>query len=534
VIRWRRADFLLMTSMAHEIPSRFNIAEWFLDRPAEAHPDRIAILGEPRAVSYGELRELANRVGNALASGGCARGDRVLIVLRDSAEFIAAFFGAAKIGAIPVPVNSFARVGDYSFYLSDSEASIAIVDEAALRGFLPAARATNVRVVVVGGDNSGADYARTWAEWIAAASAELLTCATATSDPAFLLYTSGSGGRPKAAVHQHKDMLVATRSYAEGVLGIRGDDRFFSVSKLFFAYGLGNGMYCPLSAGASVVLNPEKTRIERVAEIVARHRPTIFFGVPTFYAALLQEFNRGLAVDLSSVRLAVSAGEPLPAEIFAQFREQFGIEVLDGIGSTEMLHIFISNRPGGARGGTCGTPVPNYEMRIEDDGGQVCGAGEIGNLFVRGESGLAEYWQKPEYTARVKSADGWVATGDKFFCDADGYYHYSGRSDDMMKVSGMWVSPIEVENALLGDERIAEAAVVGVADGDGLVKPIAYVVLTAGIQADPDIAHAIQESVRARLVHYKCPREFHFVAELPKTVTGKIQRYLLRDPQRKE
>jgi benzoate-CoA ligase len=519
--------------MGHEIPSRFNIAEWFLDRPAEAHPERIAILGEPRAVCYGELRELANRAGNALAASGCGRGDRVLIVLRDSAEFIAAFFGAAKIGAIPVPVNCFARAGDYLFYLSDSGASIAFVDEAALGEFLPAAGATKLRVVVVS-RRSEAGEARTWAEWIAAASPELSTRVTAPNDSAFLSYTSGSGGRPKGAVHQHKDMLVATRSYAEGVLGIRSDDRFFSVSKLFFAYGLGNGMYFPLSAGASVVLNPEKTRIERVAELVARHRPTIFFGVPTFYAALLQEFNRGLAVDLSSVRLAVSAGEPLPAEIFAQFQERFGIEVLDGIGSTEMLHIFISNRPGGARAGTCGTPVPNYEVRIADDGGEACGTGEIGNLFVRGESAFGQYWQKPKYTARVKRAGGWVATGDKFFCDASGYYHYSGRSDDMMKVSGMWVSPIEVENVLLGDERIAEAAVVGVADGAGLMKPVAYVVLTAGIQPNPDVAHAIQESVRARLVHYKCPRELHFVAELPKTVTGKIQRYLLRDSQRRE
>ena len=328
-------------------------------------------------------------------------------------------------------------------------------------------------------------------------------------------------------------MLVATRSYAEGVLGIRADDRFLSVSKLFFAYGLGNGMYFPLCVGASTILNPERTRIDRVVELVARHRPTILFGVPTFYAALLQEFNRGLAVDLSSVRLAVSAGEPLPAEVFNQFRERFGIEILDGIGSTEMLHIFISNRPGTARPGACGTPVPNYEVRIADDSGQPCATEEIGNLFVQGESAFAEYWQKPDYTARVKGG-GWVATGDKFFCDAEGYYHYSGRSDDMMTVSGMWVSPIEVENALLGDERIAEAAVVGVADGAGLVKPVAYVVLTAGIQPHPEIAKAIEEAVRARLVHYKCPREFHFVEALPKTVTGKIQRYLLRDRRDKE
>jgi len=519
--------------MALEIPSRFNIAEWFIDRPAEAHPERIAILGEPAVVRYWELRDLANRAGNALLASGCARGDRVLVVLRDSAEFVAAFFGAAKIGAIPVPVNSFARTADYSFYLLDSGASIAIVDETALSEFLPAAEGKNVQVVVVAGANPGASGELAWAEWIASASPELSTCTAAACDPAFLLYTSGSGGRPKAAVHQHKDMLVATRSYAEGVLGIRADDRFLSVSKLFFAYGLGNGMYFPLCVGASTILNPERTRIDRVVELVARHRPTIFFGVPTFYAALLQEFNRGLAVDLSSVRLAVSAGEPLPAEVFNQFRERFGIEILDGIGSTEMLHIFISNRPGTARPGACGTPVPNYEVRIADDSGQPCGAEEIGNLFVKGESAFAEYWQKPDYTARVK-ADGWVATGDKFFCDAEGYYHYSGRSDDMMKVSGMWVSPIEVENALLGDERIAEAAVVGVADGAGLVKPVAYVVLTAGIQPHPEIAKAIEEAVRARLVHYKCPREFHFVEALPKTVTGKIQRYLLRDRRDKE
>jgi benzoate-CoA ligase len=529
-----RRDIDIDMKPALEIPSRLNIAEWFLDRRADAHPERIAILGEPAAVCYGELRGLANRVGNALAAGGCTRGDRVLIALRDSPEFIAAFFGAAKIGAIPVPVNSFARTGDYSFYRSDSGASIAIVDETSLSEFVPAARAVSVQVVVVGGAGSRASGEIAWAEWIADASPELLCCSTAASDPAFLLYTSGSGGRPKAAVHQHKDMIVATRNYAQGVLEIRAEDRFFSVSKLFFAYGLGNGMYFPLSVGASTILNPERTRIERVAEIVARHRPTIFFGVPTFYAALLQEFNRGLAVDLSSVRLAVSAGEPLPGEVFVQFRERFGIEILDGIGSTEMLHIFISNRPGCARAGTCGTPVPSYEIRIADDGGQRCCADEIGNLFVKGESAFAEYWRKPEYTGRVKAADGWVATGDKFSCDADGYYHYSGRCDDMMKVSGMWVSPIEVENALLGDERIAEAAVVGVADGAGLIKPVAFVVLTVGIQPGAEIAKAIEERVRARLVHYKCPREFHFVEALPKTVTGKIQRFLLRDQRKKE
>jgi benzoate-CoA ligase family protein len=521
-------------SQALEIPARFNIAQWFLDRPAEEHPERMAICGEPAAVRYGELRELANRAGNALLEMGCERGDRVLIVLRDSAEFIAGFFGAAKIGALPVAVNPFARTSDYLFYLADCGASIAIVDGTSLAEFGPAVAKRAIHLVVAG--ESSATCARPhrrWVDWVSATSSELAPCATVGSDRAFLCYTSGSGGRPKAAVHRHQDMLVATRNYAESVLGIRRDDRMFSVSKLFFAYGLGNGMYFPLAAGASTVLNPEKTRIERVVELVARHRPTIFFGVPTFYAALLQEVDRGLAVDFASVRLAVSAGEPLPAEVFVQFRERFGVELLDGIGSTEMLHIFISSRAGCARAGSCGTPVANYEVRVTDEQGDACGAGGIGNLFVRGESAFSEYWERPEYTARVKDGH-WVATGDKFFCDADGYYHYAGRSDDMMKVSGMWVSPVEVENALLGDARVAEAAVVGVEDGAGLVKTVAYVVPSAGTQAGPELAAAIQEFVRGRLVHYKCPREIRFVGELPKTVTGKIQRYVLREKGAKE
>ena len=525
-----------------KIPSRFNIADWFLDRPADEHPERIAILGEPSRVSYGELRALANRVGNALLAAGCARGDRVLIVLRDSPEFIAAFFGATKIGALPVPVNFFARTADYAFYLSDSEASIAVVDESALKEFLPAAQGSEPRLIVVEPDPQ-ADVAREqdsnsfdsmqWADWIGGAKPTCPSCDTSANDPAFLLYTSGSGGHPKAAVHQHKDMLAATRNYAEGVLGIRADDRVFSVSKLFFAYGLGNAMYFPLAVGASTILNPEKTRVDRVAELVAHHRPTIFFGVPTFYAALLREMNRGLPIDFSSVRIAASAGEPLPAEIFRQFRGRMNIEILDGIGSTEMLHIFISNRPDEAKPASCGRVVPGYQARITDETGQACGSGDIGNLFVKGESALAEYWHQPGYTTRVKN-DGWVGTGDKFFCDADGFYHYSGRSDDMLKVSGMWVSPVEVEDALLGDTRIAEAAVVGISDGAGLMKPVAFVVLATASQPSAETAHAIQESLRTRLVHYKCPREIRFVDELPKTVTGKIQRYLLRNQLEKK
>jgi benzoate-CoA ligase family protein len=513
--------------VALEIPAQFNIAFWFLDRPAAAHPDRVAILGEPREVRYGELRDLANHCGNALRSMGCAAGDRVLIILPDSAEFIAAFFGAAKTGAIAVPVNSFARASDYAHYLSNSGARIAIVHADVLPEFLPAAEGKGIQLVIAGSDSAGA-CGVCWQDWITFASADLSPHTTAATDPAFILYTSGSGGQPKGVVHAHKDMLVAADCYAEGVLGISFEDRIFSVSKLFFAYGLGNGMYFPLAAGAATILNPERTRAERVAEILARRRPTIFFAVPTFFAALLHEPACGLALDFSSVRFAVSAGEPLPAEIFTQFRERFGVEILDGIGSTEMLHIFISNFPGRARPGTCGAPVPGYRARILDDNQIPIATGEIGNLWVQGESAFTGYWNIPELSARTMQ-NGWVNTGDKFSSDADGHYHYCARADDMLKVSGMWVSPAETENALLADPRVAEAAVVGALDSIGLTTPVAYVVLRRELAPDADVSQKILEALRSRLVHYKCPRELRFVEELPKTATGKIQRFLLRD-----
>jgi len=520
--------------MSLDIPARFNLAAHFLDRPAAAHPDRVAIFGEPAVVRYAELAALTNRAGNALRALDCAPGDRVLIVLPDSAEFIAAFFGATKIGAVAVPVNSMTRTADYAYYLADSGARVAVVHPSALGEFLPAAASAPVEHVVVVGappntilGGTSRERFHSWSARIEAASAKLQPHPTSAYETAFLLYTSGSGGQPKAAVHQHKDMLVTSRSFAHGVLGLRADDRTFSVSKLFFAYGLGNGMYFPFSVGAATLLSPERPRAERVLEMVVRHKPTVFFAVPTFYAALLREADRGAPADFSSLRLAVSAGETLPAEIFEQFRRKFGLEILDGIGSTEMLHMFISSRPGLARAGSCGTEVPDYKARIVDDAGQPVSSGEIGNLWVKGQSAFAGYLNKPELTARTKRGD-WVVTGDKFFRDADGYYHYCGRTDDMMKVAGMWVSPGEVENALLGHPLVAEAAVVGSTDGVGLTHLVAYVVLRAGATASTELAIQIQESVHARLPSYKCPHEVHFLAELPKTATGKIQRFRLR------
>jgi benzoate-CoA ligase len=509
-----------------------NVAEHFLDAPAGRHPERVAIAGEPREVTYAELAALSNRVGNALLAQGVTRGNRVLILLPESPEFIAAFFGTAKIGAIAVPVNPFAHASDYHHYIENSEPRTAIVHSEALPEFLPASSERAQMPIVLVGDEAietGGVTCAKWSTWTGASSERLAPEATSAHDPAFFLYTSGSGGKPKAAVHCHADMLVTSGSFARGVLDLHEGDVTFSVSKLFFAYGLGNGMYFPLSAGARTVLNPERTKVDRVIGLVNRHRPTIFFAVPTFYAAILREAEKeNCLVDFSSVRQCVSAGEALPAEIFERWRKRFGLEILDGIGSTEMLHMFISSRPGNCVPGSCGFPVQGYEAKIVDDAGQPVPDGDVGNLWVHGESAFAEYWRIPELTARTKRGE-WVVTGDKFVRDSNGYFHFCGRADDMLKIAGMWVSPMEVENALLGHPLVAESAIVGETDARGLTYAVAHIVLRTEGAGSNELAAEICAHVKARLVSYKVPREVRFCSELPKTVTGKIQRFRLRE-----
>jgi benzoate-CoA ligase family protein len=514
-------------------PEPLNIADEFISRPAAAHPERPAIVGVEAYASYAEVESAVNRAAQALRDSGIQPGDRVLIALPDSLEFIASFFGSAKVGAIAVPVNSMARAADYRHYISNSGATIAIIHYSILPEVLTAiADLSVVRLIVVGGARRAVEFmsrsATHWTDWLPDKAPQAEAHPTSAADPAFFLYTSGSGGVPKAAVHCHRDMLAAARNFAHGVLGLRSGDRTFSVSKLFFAYGLGNGMYFPFSVGAATILYPDRPRADQIIDLVKRLRPTVFFSVPTFYASLLREVEKGIAADFSSVRLAVSAGESLPAEIFTRFRDRFGLEILDGIGSTEMLHMFLSSRPGEARPGSCGREVPGCEAQILDEEGAPSKHGEIGSLWVKSGSAFAEYWQIPELTAQTKR-DGWVLTGDKFSRDADGYYHYHGRADDMMKVSGMWVSPGEVENVLLGHPAVAEAAVVGSADSVGLTHTIAFVVLRHGIQQPAGgLDSEIHAWLRTRLVGYKCPHDIRFVAELPKTATGKIQRFLLR------
>ncbi|MGH9714870.1 MAG: benzoate-CoA ligase family protein [Candidatus Acidiferrales bacterium] len=514
-------------------PELLNIADEFITRPARAHPKKLAIVGIERRATYADLENEVNRAAQALRDYGCRPGDRTLLVLPDDVEFIASFFGAVKVGALPVPVNSAARAKDYEHYLADCGARFAIVDARSFDEFRPALAASSVEYTIitasksrVTGSGRGATIA--WEDWLPRNPSEVPTHPTAADDPAFILYTSGSGGAPRGAVHRQRDMLATSSAYAHGVLGLREDDITFSVSKLFFAYGLGAGMYFPFSAGAGTLLYPYRPRADLIGDVVAKYRPTVFFSVPTFYAAILREAETGRAMDFSSLRLAASAGEPLPAEIFTRFRDRFGIEILDGLGSTEMLHMYLSTRPGQTRPGSCGLPVPGYQVKIVDDHERELPDGEIGSLWVSGASRFVEYWNAPEISKTQFSGE-WYLTGDKLARDADGLYHYCGRADDMMKVSGMWVSPAEVENALLGHPAIAECAVVGQLDSVGLTHPVAFVVLRKGVQQPGGAMDSeIGAWMRARIVGYKCPREFRFVAELPKTATGKIQRYLLR------
>ncbi|MGH9864525.1 MAG: benzoate-CoA ligase family protein, partial [Candidatus Acidiferrales bacterium] len=425
-----------------------------------------------------------------------------------------------------------------SYYVADTGARIAIVHAPAMAEFSRIETARELRVLAISGvvaDDAEKSAAPAFAgvrkiAWDDAwnkASSHCETHPTAATDPAFFLYTSGSGGTPKGAIHRHADMVHTSRGFAEDVMGLRADDITYSVSKLFFAYGLGNGMYFPFFAGASTVLDPGKPKPERTAEILVKYRPTILFSVPTFFAAMLREEERGLAIDCSSLRMAVSAGETLPAEIFERFKEKFDVEILDAIGSTEMLHMFLSPRPGRARAGSCGMEVPGCEAKIVDDEERTVADGEIGNLWVRGGGAFAGYWNKPELTARTKRGD-WVVTGDKFTRDTDGYFRYCGRADDMMKVAGMWVSPGEVENALLGHPMIAEVAVVAHENENGLIHPAAYVVLKSEMKTREGLDQEIREWLREKMVSYKCPHTVQFVENLPKTATGKIQRFLLR------
>ena len=511
-----------------ELPARYNAAETFIDAHRGVRDSRVAIRCQCKTVTYGELAGSVDRFGNALRELGVGMEQRIVIFCLDSPEFAYAFFGAIKIGAIPVPANTLLTPRDLAYILNDSRAVAVLASAPLLPKVLEARKdASRLRHVIVTGGEAPAGVLAL-EQLLASAKTELSPADTTPDDPCMWLYSSGTTGFPKGAVHLHHDMVYCADTYGALVLRTTEEDRHFTVSPLFHAYGLGNGVFFPFRVGASTVYKPERSTPDLVYSLITTERPTILFTAPTFYAALLAHPEADFAYDLSSLRACVSAGEALPKALFDGWKRRFGLEILDGIGATEMLHIFISNVPGKAKGGTSGTPVPGYVSKIVDDDGKDLGPGETGNLWVSGDSCAAYYWNKHEKSKAAFKGE-WYVTGDKYHVDTDGYFTYEGRSDDMLKVSGQWVSPAEVEAALMEHPAVLECGVVGVKDKDDLTKPKAFVLLKNGRQPSDELADELKAFVKGRITPYKYPRWIEFVPELPKTVTGKIQRFKLRE-----
>lgn len=510
----------------------YNAATRFIDENVkQGRGDKTAIYFEDREISYKELMVMTNKVGNGLKSLGVDMENRVLLICHDSPEFIASFFGAIKIGAVPVPVNTMMHPSDYEYFLNNSRAKACIAHRDIWEKIRPLKNRFYYlqHVVLIGETPSGDENALSFSQWMAEQSGELECAHTSKDDVAFWLFSSGSTGNPKGVVHLQHDMEYALQHYAKQVLNLSEKDITYSASKLFFAYGLGNGAYFPLGCGSSTVLVRERPFPEKVFETIERYRPTVFFGVPTLYRSMIDWVQQtGKQFDLSSLRICVSAGEPLPATTYRKWKEIFGVDILDGIGTTETVHIFISNRLDDIKPGSSGKVVPGYEAKIMNEKGVELPPNEIGDLFIKGDSIAHCYWNLHE-ESKQRFVGEWYDTGDKYYRDEEGYFWYCGRSDDMIKVGGIWVSPIEIENALLQHEAVAEAAVVSVKNKDNLTIPKAYIILKNGFDDSEIMKEKLKSFVKTKLAAYKCPREIEFVESLPKTVTGKIQRFKLRN-----
>jgi benzoate-CoA ligase len=514
-------------SGACAVPRFFNAADDLIRPNLEAgRADKVAIRDDAGSYTYAELAERVDRCANALRAMGLEPEQRVVLCLLDSVDFPTAFLGAIKAGLIPVPVNTLLTRGDYDYMLADSRARALIVSERLLPQFEGARdRHPSLRHVVVSG-TQGHDGLQRLSDLLAAAPRAAETAPTTRDDMCFWLYSSGSTGAPKGTVHLHASMRGTAELFGRHVLGIREDDTVYSAAKLFFAYGLGNALTFPLSVGATAVLTAERPTPALVSRILRDEAPTIFYGVPTLYGALLSHPDLPPADELA-LRLCTSAGEPLPPDLGRRWARHTGVEILDGLGSTEMLNTFLSNRPGEVRLGTTGRPVPGYRIRLVDEAGADVPQGEIGELYVEGPTSAAFYWNNRELSRRTFLGP-WTRSGDRYRETQDGYYVFCGRADDMLKVGGVFVSPFEVEGALLTHAFVQEVAVVGQADEHGLVKPKAYVVLKPGVPAGEETVRLLQRHVKDSLAPYKYPRWIDFLPELPRTATGKVQRFKLR------
>ncbi len=507
--------------MKHPAPG--NVSDLVSRQVAAGRGDACAIGAADASLSYEQLRRQINRAGHLLRELGVGREQRVLLVLDDTSVFPVVFLGALRIGAVPIPVSPLDTDENFRHFIDDSYAQVVVTDAPRLQRLRAALGDRALRWLAR--DADGADVTDLTPA-LAAQSDELAAVPTHRDDVAFWLYSSGSTGKPKGVVHLQHDIEVTCRNYAQGVLGLRSDDITFSTTKLFHAYGLGNGLSFPLSVGATAIYMPGPSKPAPILETLRRHRPTVLFSVPALFAAVGRE--DGAREALESVRFCVSAAEPLAADTIEQWQQRFGLQIIDGIGSTEMLHIYCSNRPGRIRPGTTGWPVPGYELRLVDDQGAVVddrARSAVGELQVRGDSCAAFYWHQHEKT-KASMLGGWFATGDRYERREDGTYAYVGRVDDMLKVGGLWVSPVDMEHVLIQHPRVAGVGVVGVTDGD--VSRIAAYVECAGEPGDDDLADQLRAWCKQRLRRYEYPHFVTFVDGLPRTLTGKVQRFRLR------
>ena len=514
------------------LPEQFNFAQHLLSANA-ARADKTAFIDDHGAISYGQLEDRVRRVAAGLRALGIRREERVLLLMHDSCDWPVSFLGAMYAGLVPVAVNTLLTADDYAYMLEHSRAQAVLVSGALLPALTAAMIKSDHEVIKVVVSHPAAPLHPAEVEFEAFVQAhqpQHKAAATSPDDPGFWLYSSGSTGRPKGTVHSHGNPYWTAELYGKGILKLQESDVCFSAAKLFFAYGLGNALTFPMGVGATTILMGERptpdATFKRWRGEVGGQKPTVFYGAPTGFAGMLANPNLPTRADVA-LRLVSSAGEALPAELGQRFKAHFGVDIVDGIGSTEMLHIFLSNTPERVRYGTTGWPVPGYVVELRGDDGKPVADGESGDLFIQGPSAAMMYWGNRAKT-RETFQGGWTKSGDKYIRNDDGSYTYGGRSDDMLKVSGIYVSPFEVEATLVQHAAVLEAAVIGVPDGEGLTKTKAFVVLKQGASATADELKAF---VKDKLAPYKYPRQIEFVQDLPKTATGKIQRFKLRDQE---